>query len=320
MEGDQAGGSAVAALLATVGVAATASVVGLVTFLVLDVSATTASLIGVVVASTDAAAVLSVLREAPVPGRLRTMLETESGLNDPVAVLLTVGILSTWSGDASPLGWAAFAAQQPLGGVAVGLGVGFGGAWLAERAHLGGAGLFAVLASGLAGLAYGGATQIGGSGLLAVFLAGSVLGQRTPRHRHALRTVHEGFAFGAQMTLFLLLGLQVFPSDLLVVAAEGLILVAALVLRGSSLGGTVVLPWFGFGRGELAFVAWAGLRGAVPIVLATFPLTASYPDADLVFDLVFFVVLVSVALQGATVAAAACRLDWPPTACRPPPP
>jgi cell volume regulation protein A len=300
--------AAPAVLLASLGVAITASVVAGVAYVLLDVSGTTAWLLGAVVASTDAAAVMSLLRNAPVPRRIASLLEVESGLNDPVAVLLTVGILETWAGDASPAGWVLFGLLQIGVGASVGILVGLGGAWLAERAHLGGAGLFAVLGSGLAGLAYGAATQANGSGLLAVYLVGLVLGNRLPRHQHALRTVHEGFAFAAQMTLFLLLGLQVFPSDLPEVAGKGLVLAVALMLVARPLAVAAVLPWFGFAPRMLAFVSWAGLRGGVPIVLATFPLTAGYPDAQLVFDIVFFVVLISVAVQGTTLGPVAQRL------------
>jgi cell volume regulation protein A len=290
--------------LATLGVGISAAVVAGAAYLLLDVSATTAWLIAAVVASTDAAAVMSVLRRAPVPRRLATLLEVESGLNDPVAVLLTVGILETWQGDASGFGWVWFALLQVGGGVLVGALVGLGGAWVAQRAHLPGAGLFAVLSSGLAGLAYGAATQINGSGLLAVYLTGMLLGHRMPRHQHAVLTVHEGFAFAAQMTLFLLLGLQVFPSDLDDVLGRGLVLTAVLMLVARPLSLLAVL-WSGFRWREIVLVSWAGLRGAVPIVLATFPVTVDYPDARLVFDLVFFVVLVSVAVQGTTIAAVA---------------
>lgn len=294
--------------LATAGVVITAGVVGVTALLLLDVSATTAWLLGAVVASTDAAAVMGVLRGAPVPSRLAGLLEAESGLNDPIAALLTIGILETWAGHGSISGWIAFGIQQIGFGALVGVLVGVVGAWLADRAGLHGGGLFAVMASGLAGLSYGAATQVSGSGLLAVYLTGLLLAHRLPRHRHALRTVHEGFAFGAQMSLFLLLGLLVFPSDLSAVAGKGLVLVAVLICVARPLAVSVVLPWFGFSAREVAFSAWAGLRGAVPIVLATYPLTEGYPDAKLVFDVVFFVVLVSVAVQGSTIAPVARRL------------
>ncbi len=294
--------------LATLGVGISAAIVAGAAYLLLDVSAPTAWLLAAVVASTDAAAVMSVLRRAPVPRKVVALLEVESGLNDPIAVLLTVGILETWQGDASGIGWVWFGINQVAGGVLVGAAVGLAGAWIANRAHLPGAGLFAVLSSGLAGLAYGLATQIGGSGLLAVYLLGMLLGHRMPRHQHAVRTVHEGFAFAAQMTLFLLLGLQVFPSELDDVIGRGLVLTAVLMLVARPLSVVLVLPWFRLGRSATALVSWAGLRGAVPIVLATYPLTVEYPDAQLVFDVVFFVVLVSVAVQGTTTATVARRL------------
>lgn len=305
-----------AVLLATVGVGISAVVVAGAALVLFDVSGTTAWLLAAVVASTDAAAVMSILRRAPVPQRLQSLLEVESGLNDPVAVLLTVGILETWAGDATPRGWLVFALQQIVGGIAAGVGVGLAGAWVAERVRHGGVGLVAVLSTGLAGLAYGLATQVGGSGLLAVFLVGLVLGHRLTRYRHTLRTVHEGFAFAAQMSLFTLLGVQVFPSELPDVAWRGLLIAVVLVFVARPLAALAVVPWFRLGRGATALVSWVGLRGAVPIVLATFPLTAGYPEAHLVFNVVFFVVFLSVAVQGATIASLARHLgleaDHPP--------
>ncbi|MGH9139423.1 MAG: potassium/proton antiporter [Acidimicrobiales bacterium] len=297
-----------AGLLASVGVALTACVVAGASVLILDVPATTAWLIGAVVSSTDAAAVLSVLRDSPVPRRLGALLETESGLNDPVAVLLTVGVLETWAGDATALGWIGFGARQLGGGALVGVVVGLGGAWLATHARLNSAAMIAVLGSGLAGLAYGAASWLGGSGLLAVYLAGLLLGRNLSRHRHALATVHEGFAVTAQMALFLMLGLLVFPSDVIDVAGDGALIALVLALVARPLSVVAVLAWFRPRPNEVALVAWAGLRGAVPIVLATFPLTAGHPDAALVFDLVFFAVLLSVAVQGVTIGPLARRL------------
>lgn len=300
--------AAPAAVLATVGVGVTAAVVAGAGILLLDLEATTAWLLGAVVASTDAAAILSILRGAPLPRRLATLLEAESGLNDPVAVLLTVGVLETWAGDATPGGWVVFGLRQLVVGAAVGVTVGRGGAWVAARAPLAGASLNTVLGTGLAGLAYGVAASLGGSGLLAVFLAGLLLGRDLSRHQHALVTVHEGFAAAAQMVLFLLLGLLVFPSDLVDVAAEGTVVAVVLTFVARPLAVAVSLVWFRYRPEELAVLAWSGLRGAVPIVLATFPLTAGHPDAAAVFDLVFFVVLLSVAAQGLTIAPLARRL------------
>ena len=165
-----------------------------------------------------------------------------------------------------------------------------------------------MLGTGLAGLAYGGATALGGSGLLAVYLTGLLLGRRMPRHRHSLRTVHEGFSATAQMGLFLLLGLLVFPSDLPSVAADGTVIALVLAFVARPVAVFVSLRWFRFDLRSTTLGAWAGLRGAVPIVLATFPFTAGHPDADLVFDLVFFVVILSVAVQGLTIGPLARRL------------
>jgi cell volume regulation protein A len=289
-----------AILLATVAVVVTAALVAGAAFVLLDVSATTAWLIGAVVASTDAAAVLAVMRDAPIPRRLATLLEAESGMNDPVAVLLTVGVLETWRDGSDPVDWFVLAVRQLGGGAVVGIVVGAAGAWLANRIRLG-APLRAVLGTGLAGLGYGVAVSLGASGLLAVYLIGLVLASRSPRHRHSLRTLSQGFAAMAQIALFLLLGLLVFPSDLTGVAAEGAAIAAVLALVARPVAVGALLPWFGFGWRELTLVAWAGLRGAVPIVLATFPLTFGQPDGDLIFDLVFFVVIISVALQGPTI-------------------
>jgi cell volume regulation protein A len=299
--------AAPAIVLATLAVLATAAVVALTAAALLDVSANTAWLIGAVVASTDAAAVLAVLREAPVPPRLATLLEAESGMNDPVAVLLTVGLLETWAGDAEVGEWIVFALRQLAGGALIGIAIGLAGAWVANRARLG-APLRALLGSGMAGLGYGLAVYLGASGLLAVFLAGLVLGSRAPRYRHSLRALNQGFAATAQIVLFLLLGLLVFPSDLPEVAAEGAAIAAVLALVARPVAVGALLPWFGFSWRELVLIAWAGLRGAVPIVLATFPLTTGHPDGSLIFDLVFFVVIVSVAVQGPTITPLARAL------------
>lgn len=301
-----------AALLATFGVGVTAAIVAGAGYFILDLDGTTAWLLAAVVASTDAAAILSILRGAPVPRRAAALLEAESGLNDPVAVLLTVGVLATWAGDATPGGWVIFGLRQLVVGGIVGVVIGRGGAWLASRSRMGSASLNAVLGSGLAGLAYGVAASLGGSGLLAVFLAGLLLGRDLPRHQHALVTVHEGFAAAAQMVLFLLLGLLVFPSDLPGVAAEGAVIAVVLTLVARPLAVLVSLVWFRLPARELVLISWAGLRGAVPIVLATFPLTAGHPEAATIFDIVFFVVLLSVAAQGLTITPLARRLGLQP--------
>jgi cell volume regulation protein A len=160
----------------------------------------------------------------------------------------------------------------------------------------------------LAGLAYGVGAAVGASGFLAVYIAGLVLGSASPRQRRSIRRFHEGLASVSQISLFLLLGLLVFPGQLPSVAVTGLATAAVLIFVARPLAVLTCLPWFHFDRRELTFSSWAGLRGAVPIVLATFPLIAGYPDGELVFNVVFFVVLVSAALQGLTVGPLARAL------------
>ena len=294
--------------LATVGVVVTALVVAGGTMVLLDVPATTALLIGAVVSSTDAAAVFSVLRPTPLPARLKVLLEAESGGNDPMAVLLTVGFLAAATGDVSASDWVVFGLRQLVGGLAVGMAVGWAGSWALRRLRLGSPALYPVLGLGVAGLAYGGGALLGTSGFLAAYVAGVVVGARAPRWRRAVRTFHEGLASTAQIALFLLLGLLVFPARLPSVALAALAVAAVLVFVARPLAVAAVLPWFGYSGREVAFASWAGLRGAVPIVLATFPLTVGHPDGQLIFNVTFFVVLVSVAVQGLTVSPLARRL------------
>ncbi len=297
-----------ALVLATLGVVLTAAVVAGAASLVLGTSGTTALLIGAVVASTDAAAVFAVLRRAPLPRRLTSLLEAESGSNDPMAILLTVGLLGVAEGAVSPADWATFGLRQLVGGAAVGIGIGWLGAVALNGSRLGSAGLYSVLGLGVAGLAYGSAAAVGTSGFLAVYVAGVVVAARSPRQRRALRTFHEGLAATAQISLFLLLGLLVFPSRLPAVALDAGIIALVLVLVARPLAVFICLMPFRMAIREVTFAAWAGLRGAVPIVLATFPLTAGYDEGALIFDVVFFVVLVSAVIQGFTITPVAAKL------------
>jgi potassium/hydrogen antiporter len=290
-------------LLATIGVLLTAFILGAGTYLLLDVEPITALLIGSVVASTDAAAVFAVLRRSPLPRRLTTLLEVESGSNDPMAIMLTVGLLETWRAVATPgpVDWVVFAIVQLAGGLAVGAALGFLGSRALSRLDLGPAGSYIVLALGIAGLSYGAAAAIGASGFLAVYVAGLFVGARVPLHRRGIRTFHQGLANTAEVGLFLMLGVLVFPSQLPAVMLPGLAVAAILTLIARPVAVAACLLWFRPAWQDLTFVAWAGLRGAVPIVLATLPFVAGHPDGDLIFDMVFFVVLVSALLQGASI-------------------
>jgi cell volume regulation protein A len=297
-----------AGLLGTLGVVITAGVVALAAAVLLDVPAETALLAGALVSSTDAAAVFSVLRSAPVASRLRLVLEVESGGNDPIAVLLTAGLLAVAVGDVGAGDWLGFGTRQLAGGLAVGVAVGWAGAALLRRAPLPATSLVPVVGLAVAGLAYGIGAAAGASGFLATYVAGVVVASRAPRWRRPLRRFHEASATTAEIVLFLLLGLLVFPSRLDEVVLPAIGITAVLVLVARPVAVVALLAPLGYGRRELALVSWAGLRGAVPIVLATFPLTDGHPEGELLFDVVFVVVLLASAVQGTTVAAAARRL------------
>ncbi|GGC53652.1 potassium/proton antiporter [Hoyosella rhizosphaerae] len=307
--------------LATVAVVITAAVLGGATYLILNVDLLTALLIGAVVASTDAAAVFAMLRRAPLPRKMSALLEVESGANDPMAIMLTVGLIATWTSSPPAGEWATFAVTQLGGGLLIGALVGLAGSRLLLVTTLGPAGVYPVLALGIAGLSYGLAAAGGASGFLAVYVAGLIVGAKVPLHRRGIRTFHEGLANTAEVALFLMLGMLVFPSNLIDVALPGLAIAAVLILVARPLAVVCCLIWFKFTWRELTFVSWVGLRGAVPIFLATFPAVAGYPDGNLIFNIVFFVVLVSALVQGMSIRTAAKWLDltekadvWSPVA------
>lgn len=298
-----------AAVLATVGVVVTAAVAAGGAAVAFDVPASSSLLIGAVVASTDAAAVFGALRGQTMPARVRDLLQMESGLNDPIAVMLTIGMVEVWRRDPGPGDWVAFGLLHLVGGVCVGLMIGLGARVALRRLQLPSASSYPVLALAVAGLSYGVATEIGSSGFLAVYLTGLVLGRKRRLVRSLLR-FHEGLAAAAEAVLFLMLGLLVFPSRLLDVLGPSLVVAMTLMLVARPIAVALCLPWFRFNRRELTLVSWAGLRGAVPIVLATIPLTAGHPDGALVFDVVFVTVLASLIVQAGTVGLLAKRLGF----------
>jgi cell volume regulation protein A len=297
-----------ALVLATVGTAVTAGGVALAATLLLDLPTESALLLGAVVASTDAAAVFSVIRQTPLRSRLSSLLEGESGLNDPMAVLLTIGLLETWRADTTVADWLVFALVQLLGGAVIGLAAGFGAAFMLGRAPTAVQPLLPTFALGVAGLTYGTSAFLGASGFLAVYICGVTLDHRAPVGRRPIRVFHDGLSAVAQIVLFVVLGLLLDLSTVGDVAVEAVIITIALTLIARPAAVVVSLIWFRFTGRELALVAWAGLRGAVPIVLATFLLTAGHPDGGLVFDVVFFVVILSTLVQGLTVPPLANRL------------
>ena len=298
-----------AALLATVGVVATAAIAAGGAALVFDIPARSSLLIGAVVASTDAAAVFGALRGQTMPARVRDLLQLESGLNDPVAVMLTIGMVEVWRSSPAPIDWVTFGGLHLIGGVAVGLTIGLGARAALRKLQLPSASSYPVLALAVAGLSYGVATELHSSGFLAVYLTGLVLGRKRRLAKSLLR-FHEGLAAAAEAVLFLMLGLLVFPSRLLDVLWPSLAVALILMLVARPVAVALCLPWFRFNRRELTLVSWAGLRGAVPIVLATIPLTAGHPDGSLVFDVVFVTVLVSLIVQSGTVGLLVTRLGF----------
>lgn len=310
-----------AAVLATLGVVITAAVVSLAAWL-LGAAPLHAALLGAIVSSTDAAAVFSVLRGSGIQLRKRVgiTLELESGLNDPMAVLLTVVTTRLLTSGEPASAWLALEIVGELViGAALGWLVGWAGRQLLVRARLAAGGLYPVLTLALAMMAYGLPTLLHGSGFLAVYVAAVVVGNaRELPYRAGLLRVHDAAAWVAQVGMFLVLGLLVTPHRLLDVAPLGLALglVLAFVARPAAVALSVA-P-FRYTIKELAYVAWVGLRGAVPIILATYPVMAGAPGAIDTFHLVFFIVVVNAIVPGSTIRFVTDRLGL--RSGEPPPP
>ena len=307
--------------LSTVGVLLTALAVGLFTHFVFHFTLLEGLLLGAVISSTDAAAVFSILRskDTRLRGQLEPLLEMESGSNDPMAVFLTLGftrLLSNPEASAASL-IPMFFLQFGIGSLA-GYGIGRGAVRLINGLKLTEDGLYPVLTTAIVIFTYGLTTSVGGNGFLAVYLAGLILGNSGFIHKKSLTHFHDGLAWLMQIVMFLILGLQVFPSQLPAVAGIGLLISAFLILVARPVSVFTALLPFRFQRREKALVGWVGLRGAAPIVLATFPLLAGLPESGMLFNLVFFVVLVSVLLQGSSVALVArwlgLNIEAPPRA------
>ena len=287
--------------LSTVGVLLTSALTGLAAARVLDVPLLHGMLLGAIVGSTDAAAVFSVLRTSGIrlPERLTATLEVESGSNDPMAIFLTLGLIGVIMGTAGSAGalLLLFVLQFGVGALA-GVGVGRVAAWAVNRVNLDHPGLYPLLAMAFGLLAFGLAAVLGGSGFLAVYLAGIVLGNSTIVFRRGIFFFHDAAAWLGQIVLFVMLGLLSFPSRLLAVAGDGLLIALALIFVARPLAVVASAIPFGFRPRELTFLSWVGLKGAVPITLATFPLMAGVPGSEVLFNAVFFVVLISAITQG----------------------
>jgi potassium/hydrogen antiporter len=286
--------------LATGGTLATAGITAVAAALLLDLEPLEALLLGSTVAATDAAAVFAVLRGSTLRRRLARTLEGESGVNDPIAILLVIGCIEAIEHPDYGILDALWLAVSELAiGAAAGLAAGALGVWFLRRITLPSAGLYPVASIALVALAFGGAQSLHGSGFLAAFLAGLVVGSASSPARRTIVTFHEGLAWVAQLALFLLLGLLVFPSELVEIIPEGtaIAIVTAAIARPLA----ALLVAYGFTAPERLMLGWAGLRGGTPIVFATFPVTAGIPNGDTIFEVAFFVVLVSTILQGLTI-------------------
>jgi potassium/hydrogen antiporter len=290
--------------LSTIGVLLTAVVVAVFALFVLHFSFLEGLLLGAIISATDAAAVFSVLRarNLQLSGKLLPLLELESGTNDPMAVFLTLGLISLLTNPhESVFGVILLFVQQMGVGTVMGLLIGWGIIWLINRLHLDVEGLYRVFTIALVLFTYGLTAILGGSGFLAVYLVGLLLGNSSVQQVDRLSRFHDSLAWLMQIAMFLILGLLVFPSRLPAVAVSGLIITAVAVFIARPVSVLIALLPVKMSLQEKLFVSWVGLRGAVPIVLATFPLLAGLPQASFLFDLVFFVVLASVLLQGASV-------------------
>ncbi len=267
-------------LLATVGVSVTALVTGLAAAFVLGVSPLVGLLFGSIVASTDAAAVFSILRSQGLHLRTRVAgtLEVESGSNDPMAIFMTVGLLEVLTGrlELGPGLLILFVQQMGIGTV-VGLGAGWLAVRLVNRIELAAPGLYPVLAGACGLTAFGVAAQAGGSGFLAIYLAGIVIGNSRTVFQRGTFLFMDGLAWISQITMFVVLGLLSTPSDVVPVAGAGVLLSAVLFLVARPLAVVPLLLPFRFTMREHVLISWGGLKGAVPIILATFPLMLGLP-------------------------------------------
>lgn len=295
--------------LATLGTFLTALATGAAAIWIFDLSTLEGMILGAAVAATDSAAVFAVLRNSRLERRLARTLEGESGMNDPVALLLVVGF-GEWIVDPSygaPDMLLAFVVKLALG-AAFGVAAGRLARWAIGRTELPTQGLYPVATLATAALSYGIAEALGGSGFLAVYATALVLGTGSLPGRSTVVAFHQGLSWVVQIGLFFVLGLLVFPSQLWDVAGKGLLLSALLIVVARPLATMAVTLPTRLNLRERTILSWAGLRGAIPIWLATFPVLAGVAESNLIFNAVFFIVVTSTLVQGATIEPLARRL------------
>ncbi len=287
--------------LAFVGTIITALIAGAAATWLLDLSLLEGLILGSAIAATDSAAIFAVLRGSTLRRRIARALEGESGLNDPVAVLLVVGFID-WiqMPDYGAVDMALDLVVKLALGAVLGVAIGVAARWGFRRADLPTPGLYPVATIAAAAVAYGLPEVVGGSGFLSVYVAGLILGTGRVPARETTVAFHQGVSWVAQIALFFLLGLLVFPSGLGDVAVEGLLISAVLIFVARPFAALVASIGSAFDFRERLMLGWAGLRGAIPIWLATFPVVEGIADAGVLFNIVFFVVVTSTLIQGAT--------------------
>lgn len=293
-----------AMVLSTGGVLISALIVGGFVSLILNVSFVEGLLMGAIISSTDAAAVFSVLRSKSVGLKynLKELIEFESATNDPMAIILTTGLIQfIQSPDVTAASFFWIFLKQMVIGFPAGVLLGKGAVWAINYVNLRYDGLYPVLALSFVPLIYAGTDLIGGNGFLAVYLAGLIMGNSIIAHRRSLMNFFDGISWLMQIAMFLTLGLLVYPSSILGIWKEGLLIALVLILLGRPVSIFLGMLFTRYSTRAKLMVSWVGLRGAVPIILATFPLVAGIQQAELFFSIVFFIVVTSVLLQGTTI-------------------
>lgn len=289
------------ALLATLGVFITCILVGLFNYYVLGFTLLEGMLIGAIISSTDAGAVFTILRSKSIhlKGNLKPLLEFESGSNDPMAVFLTTTILSLMQNpESSPLSFIGVLVSQMIIGLCIGYGGGRLSTIIFNKIKLEFDGLYAVMSLAIVILIYAITQAFKGNGFLAVYVAGVILGNSKFVHKKSIALFHDGISWLMQSTLFLTLGLLLFPSKVIEVTSTGVILAAFLMVVARPLSVFISLTFNKISFRDKLLISWVGLRGSVPVVMATFPLVTGIGQADLIFNLVFFVALTSLIFQG----------------------